>query len=87
LATLLNINKSVYDFAIPAPVRLLGIRKDFKPLIKLLPAPVIIQNNDYRLLDNRYAPYLDIERRAENIYALITKRTGDTFFERQFITV
>ncbi|MDR2201992.1 MAG: nucleotidyltransferase family protein [Clostridiales bacterium] len=80
LQALLDINKNTPDTSVPLPVKLLGIKSDFRPHIARMPQTLIAQNSDYDKFDERYADVFRVEKRAANLYAVITGRPRNAFY-------
>ena len=83
--TLLGITKNMqncgYDFA-----RLLGIRKDKRELLGLLPQNIITNKQSERLIPADMLACFAADQRASAIYSILTCRRGNGFY-RKLLTV
>lgn len=86
-----SITKYIDASKINIPFNLLGIKNKFKHLIKDFPENIIIQTKDlknYENNENNDIKYiLEIQKKAEYLYALLTRQNKNLFYSNKLIIV
>ena len=85
LQTLLGITKETMQHADGAAARLLAVKNTRKDLLRDLTG-VAVRNTDYAALGNDALYVAQTDAMAGSIYALLTSRNGNLFWDRQLFT-
>ena len=85
---MLGIDKEIYKTDGYVPPRLLAIKENFKPTLGTCGDKLIIRNDDFARYDSSfYEKYFEIERKASNLYSLITNNNADLFIPSKLYSI
>ncbi len=88
LQVLLGIDKDTYITDEYVPPRLLAIKEDFKHILAQCGDKLIIRNDDFnRYASKYYDKFFEIERRAANLYSLITNNNANLFVPSKLYSI
>lgn len=87
LQCLLKIEKDCVSPSLPVYSKILGIKKDFKTFLSSLGSEFIKQNKDYKNLPKELTKLIEIDKRASNIYSLLTCNVSNQFYSNKLIEV
>ncbi len=88
LQVMLGIDKEIYKTDGYVPPRLLAIKENFKPILGTCGDKLIIRNDDFARYDSSfYEKYFEIERKASNLYSLITNNNENLFIPSKLYSI
>ncbi|MCL2861978.1 MAG: nucleotidyltransferase family protein [Firmicutes bacterium] len=87
LQSLFHITPQMLSKPTPIPLRVLGVKGDFKKHLNIFPKKnTIISTKDYDKLKRKHFDYLKKEKEAENIFSLLTS-SPSRFYSYQLVVV
>ena len=87
IQALFNIIPQMLSKLNPVPIRVLGVRNDFKKHLNVFPQKnTIISTKDYYKLKKKHSDYIRIEKEAENIFSLLTA-SPSRFYSYQLVVI
>lgn len=87
LQAVLKITKDLGKNFSFATTRLLGIKENLRTYISAFPPIVTIKNTDINALSGIANTLSNIDKRASNIYSLLTNTQGNQFYENKLLIV
>lgn len=66
-----------YDHA-----RLIGVRSDSTEILSYMPANIIVNKDGEKHIPKKYLPHYKCDKRAAEVYSLITRADGDLFYRK-----
>lgn len=88
MQSLLKIDKDIMRFSASVNFsRVLGINSSYKDVLKILPKHICVKNQDINSQPIDTQKIIEIEKRASNIYSLLTHKQGNQFYENKLLTI